>query len=79
MSRYFFIGGFLGFALLFFISITADANIHVILRNSMVGCIAFALLFRFYFSRIGELYVDGRFRMIEQQLREQRERERSQQ
>ena len=78
MSRYFFMGGFLGFALMFFISFTSGAGIHVILKNSMVGCICFALLFRYYFARIGELYVQGRLRMMEQMRQEQTQKERSQ-
>lgn len=78
MSRYFFIGGFLGFALMFFISLTSGASIHVILKNSMVGCICFAVLFRYYFARVGELYIQGRLRMLERTREEQEQKERSQ-
>jgi phosphotransferase system glucose/maltose/N-acetylglucosamine-specific IIC component len=76
MSRYFFIGGFVGFVLMFLISITSGASIHQVLRNAMVGCILFAFLFRFYVNRIASLYLQARLRRIEEQRREEREQER---
>jgi len=77
MSRYFFIGGFIGFALLFSISITSGAGIHVVLRNAMVGCLIFALLFRFYVNRVAKLYVQARLRRLEEQRRTDQNKERT--
>lgn len=76
MSRYFFIGGFIGFALLFAISISSGASIHVVLRNAMVGCLVLALLFHFYINRVARLYMQARLRRIEESRRQERARER---
>lgn len=76
MSRYFLIGGFAGFALLFTISITSGASIDKALRNAMVGCVLFALLFRVYFNRVAELFLQARLRRIEEMRQEQRKKQR---
>lgn len=70
MSRYFLIGGFLGFCLVFFLSFASGANVHIVLRNSMIGSMVAALLFRYYFNRISQLYVQGKLRAIERSMRE---------
>lgn len=70
MSRYFFIGGFLGFCLVFFLSLASGANVHIVLRNSMIGSMAVAILFRYYFNRISQLYIQAKLRSIERSMRE---------
>ncbi len=52
MSRYFLLGGFIGFTVVFFVSFSSGANIHGSLLNGMIGCIALAILIRFLCSRI---------------------------
>jgi hypothetical protein len=76
MSRYFFIGGFIGFALLFASSSLSGACIHVMLRNAMVGCIFCAFFFHFYVRRIAQLYVIARLRRIEEEQRLKRAHDR---
>lgn len=73
MNRYFFIGGFLGFTLLFAISISSGAGIHIVLRNAMVGCLLFAFFFHFYLNRVARLYLEARLRRIEEARQQERE------
>ncbi len=76
MSRYFLAGGIFGFCLSFAISSTSGADIHAVLWHAMVGCIVGAFLFRYYFGRVAMLYMQIRLRKMEEQLREERQKER---
>ena len=78
MNRYFFIGGLIGFALLFAISVASGSNIHAVLRNAMVGCLVLAFLFHFYMSRVVRLYMQARMRRIEEARQQEKAREREQ-
>lgn len=75
MNRYFFIGGFLGFTLLFAISIYSGASIHVVLRNAMVGCLLFAFFFHYYINRVAQIYLESRLRLMEEARQQERERQ----
>ena len=73
MSRYFALGGFLGFALVFFVNFSAGASIHVALRNGMIGCIVLGLLVNFLFSRITAAFIASKIRELEAREREELE------
>ena len=52
------------------------ANIHSVLWHAMVGCIAGACLFRYFFGRVALLYMQTRLRKMEERRDEERQRER---
>lgn len=66
MSQYFLLGGFIGFALIFFLSFSSGASIHVALRNGMIGCIALALLVKFLCGHITAAYIAAKLKELKE-------------
>lgn len=66
MSQYFLLAGFIGFAVVFFLSFSSGGNIHVALRNGMIGCIALAMLVKFLCKRIAAAYITSKLRELEE-------------
>lgn len=66
MSRYFLLGGFVGFTVVFFVSFSSGANIHASLLNGMIGCIILAILVRFLCSRIINAIVLAKLKELKQ-------------
>ncbi len=65
MSQYFLLGGFIGFAVVFFLSFSAGASIHVALRNGMIGCIVLSLLVKYLCGRITAAIVTTKLKELE--------------
>lgn len=52
MSRFMITGGFIGFAVVFVSGVMDGRNVLIVLRDSMIACLAMALLLRMLYRRI---------------------------
>jgi len=75
MSRYFLMGGILGFGLVFFVTLSGGSSIHLALRNGMIGCLVMAVLARLFFQAVARAYVENKLRDIERVRRDATKRE----
>lgn len=73
MSQYFLLGGFIGFAVVFFLSFSSGASIHVALRNGMIGCIVLAMLVKYLCGRITAACIAAKLRELEEMDKEKTE------
>lgn len=72
MSRYFITGGFFGFSILFFTSLSAGSSIHIALRNGMIGCLVMGLLVRYFAGVLFRAILEVKRRSLESAEGEER-------
>ena len=75
MSQYFLLGGFVGFAIVFFLSLWSGASVHVALRNGMIGCLVLGFLVRVLCGRIAQAVIDLKIQELEKLQQEKKEAE----
>lgn len=75
MSQYFLLGGFVGFAIVFFLSLWSGSSVHVALRNGMIGCLVLGLLVKLLCSRIAQAVIDLKMRELKKLQQEKEEAE----
>lgn len=75
MSQYFLVGGFVGFAIAFFLSLWSGSSVHVALRNGMIGCLVLGFLIKLLCNRIAKMMIDLKIQELEQLQQEGEEAE----
>lgn len=71
MKHFFLTGGFLGFFFTFVIRFTAGGDLHMALRDGMIGCLLMAFLCRFFYRQL-EI---GALEILRREAEEERQRE----
>lgn len=71
MSQYFLLGGFIGFAMTFFLSFAGGATVHTAARNGMIGCLIMALVVSQFAKLVMRLMIEARLRQLDRKLEEE--------